>query len=76
MYNIFYIFVRETTKIEVMKKLTQKEVSMYRKETLVAMLYNLQDLACNIDYVKQPLESDIVHSNITLIESKLIHKEF
>lgn len=59
-----------------MKKLTQKEVSMYRKGTLVAMLYNLQDLACNIDYVKQPLESDIVHSNITLIESELIHKEF
>lgn len=59
-----------------MKKLTQKEVSMYRKETLVAMLYNFQDLACNIDYVKQPLESDIVHSNITLIESRLIHKEF
>jgi hypothetical protein len=40
------------------------------------MLYQNQDLACNIDYIKNPIESDIVQSNINLIESVLIHKEY
>jgi hypothetical protein len=57
-------------------KLTLKEVKSYRKETLVAMLYQNQDLACNIDYIKNPIESDIVQSNINLIESVLIFKEY
>lgn len=57
-------------------KLTLKEVKSYRKETLVAMLYQNQDLACNIDYIKNPIESDIVQSNINLIESVLTFKEY
>ena len=57
-------------------KLTLKEVKSYRKETLVAMLYQNQDLACNIDYIKNPVESDIIQSNINLLESVLIYKEY
>ena len=59
-----------------MEKLTQKELKMYRKETLVAMLYKYQDLACNVDYIKEELKSDIIQHNINLIESRLLYKEF
>ena len=37
-----------------MIKLTQEEVKLYRRETLVAMLYKYEDMACNIDYIKEP----------------------
>ena len=59
----------------IINKLTLKEVKQLRKESLVAELYKFQDWACNIDYIKNPIESDIIHSNITLIESVLIYKE-
>lgn len=59
-----------------MEILILKEVKEYRKETLIAMLYKYQDLACNIDYIVNSVESDIIHRNISLIESVLIYKEY
>ena len=59
----------------IINKLTLKEVKQLRKESLVTELYKFQDLACNIDYIKNPIESDIIQSNINLIESVLIYKE-
>lgn len=58
------------------KKLTLTELMQYRKESLIAELYIQQDWACNIDYIKNPIESDIIQSNINLLESILIHKEY
>lgn len=58
------------------KKLTLKEIKQLRKESLIAVLYQQQDWACNIDYIKNPIESDIIQSNINLIESVLIYKEY
>lgn len=59
-----------------MKILTLKEVKQHKKETLKDMLYKYQNLACNIDYIVNSLESDIIHKNISLIESVLIYKEY
>lgn len=58
------------------KKLTLKDVKQLRKESLVAELYKFQNWSCNIDYIKNPIESDIVQNNINLIESVLIYKEY
>ena len=58
------------------KKLTLTELKQFRKESLIAELYTQQDWACNIDYIKNPIESDIIQSNINLLESVLIHKEY
>ena len=60
----------------IINKLTLKEVKQLRKESLIAELYKFQDWACNIDYIKNPIESDIIQSNINLIESVLIYKEY
>ena len=60
----------------IINKLTLKEVKQLREESLVAELYKFQDWACNIDYIKNPIESDIIQSNINLIESVLIYKEY
>lgn len=60
----------------IINKLTIEEVKQLRKESLVAELYRFQNLACNIDYIKNPIESDIIQSNIDLIESVLIYKEY
>ena len=43
-----------------MQKLTLKEVKQLRRESLIDMLHQQQDIACNIDYIKSPIESDIV----------------
>ena len=59
----------------IINKLTLKEVKQLRKESLIAELYKFQDWACNIDYIKNPIESDIIQSSINLIESVLIYKE-
>ena len=59
----------------IINKLTLKEVKQLRKESLIAELYKFQDWACNIGYIKSPIESDIIQSNINLIESVLIYKE-
>ena len=60
----------------IINKLTLKEVKQLRRESLIAELYKFQDWACNIDYIKNPIESDIIQSNINLIESVLIYKEY
>ena len=57
------------------KKITIEELKDLRHESKVAMLYQQQDLACNLDYILYPIESDIVQSNISLLEQVLIHKE-
>ena len=59
----------------IINKLTLKEVKQLKKESLITELYKFQDWACNIDYIKNPIESDIIQSNINLIESVLIYKE-
>lgn len=59
-----------------MEKLTLKQLKQCSKEILVSLLDKNQDLACNIDYVLNPLESEIIHKNITLIESIIIFKEY
>lgn len=58
------------------KKLTVKDIKGLRRESQIALLYQQQDWACNIDYTKNPIESDIIQSNINLLESILIHKEY
>lgn len=57
------------------KKITIEELKGLRNESKVAMLYQQQDLACNLDYILYPIESDIVQSNISLLEQVLIYKE-
>ena len=57
------------------KKITIEELKDLRHESKVAMLYQQQDLACNLDYILYPIESDIVQSNINLLEQVLIYKE-
>ena len=59
-----------------MEKLTLKQLKQCSKEILVSLLDKNQDLACNIDYVLNPLESEIIQKNITLIESIIIFKEY
>lgn len=60
----------------IINKLTLEEVKQLRRESLIAELYKFQDWAYNIDYIKNPIESDIIQSNINLIESVLIYKEY
>ena len=60
----------------IINRLTLKEVKQLRKESLIAELYKFQDWVCNIDYIKNPIESDIIQSNINLIESVLIYNEY
>ena len=57
------------------KKITIEELKGLRNESKVAMLYQQQDLACNLDYILYPIESDIVQRNISLLEQVLIYKE-
>ena len=57
------------------KKITIEELKGLRNESKVAMLYQQQDLACNLDYILYPIESDIVQRNISLLEQILIYKE-
>ena len=59
-----------------MKALTQKQVLKMRKQERINTLNYLQDLACNIDYIVQPLLSDIVHKNISMLESKILYNEY
>ena len=59
-----------------MKLLTQREVNGMSKDERTELLYKLQDLACNIDYIANPIESDMVHRNISMIESKITFKEY
>ena len=58
-----------------MKELTQKEVLGMSKTKQLELLLKFQDEACNLDYVLYPIESDIVQSNINLLEQVLIYKK-
>ena len=57
------------------KKITIEELKDLRKESKIAILYQQQELACNLDYALYPIESDIVQSNINLLEQVLIYKK-
>lgn len=46
------------------------------KDKRKELLNELQDKACNIDYILQPIESDFIQKNINKLESKIIYKEF
>jgi hypothetical protein len=59
-----------------MKLLTHKDILAMSKQERVNLLDRLQDEACNIDYVLNSTESDIVHRNISALESKIIYNEF
>jgi hypothetical protein len=67
--------MKTTLKINV-KQLTIKEVKSLSVLVLKNELNTLYDLACNIDYLESPIESDVIQRNITLIESVLIHREY
>lgn len=59
-----------------MEKLTQNQVLEMSKEERVKNLNYFQDLACNTDYVKEPLLSDIINYNINKLESKIEFNEY
>lgn len=59
-----------------MKQLTQQDVLNMTKLERSKQLDYFQDLACNIDYILNPIESDLVQRNINLLESKILYNEF
>lgn len=59
-----------------MKKLTHKEVTKMTSQQRSKMLNDLQDKACNTDYIAEPDKSDIIQSNIHILESKILHSEY
>jgi hypothetical protein len=59
-----------------MKLLTQNDINKMSKDKRKELLNELQDKACNIDYILQPIESDFIQKNINKLESKIIYKEF
>lgn len=58
------------------EQLTRKDVLNMSSISLKMELDFLYDEACNIDYTINQIECDIIHRNISLIESVLIHKEY
>jgi hypothetical protein len=59
-----------------MKLLTQNDINKMSKDKRKELLNELQDKACNIDYILQPIESDFIQKNINKLESKIIYNEF
>lgn len=59
-----------------MEILTVSKLKGKTYRELKNMLDYWEDLNCNIDYVTQPLASQIVNDNIRLLESKIIFREF
>lgn len=59
-----------------MIQLTQRDVLAMTKQERKEQLNYFQDLACNIDYTVNQLESDTIQRNINLLESKILHNEF
>jgi hypothetical protein len=59
-----------------MKLLTQNDINKMSKNKRKELLNELQDKACNIDYILQPIESDFIQKNINKLESKIIYNEF
>lgn len=68
--------MKGATTNRVYKLLTIKEIKNISLVVLKKELNDLYDDSCNIDYVLNPLESEIIHKNITLIESIIIFKEY
>jgi hypothetical protein len=59
-----------------MKLLTQNDINKMSKDKRKELLNELQDKACNIDYILQPIESDFIQKNINILEAKIIYNEF
>lgn len=59
-----------------MNKLKQSDVIALSQLECKKLLNTMQDKACNIDYIKNPIESDIIQSNINLLESKILYNEY
>jgi hypothetical protein len=59
-----------------MKLLTQSDINKMSKDERKELLNELQDKACNIDYILQPIESDFIQKNINILEAKIIYNEF
>ena len=59
-----------------MNKLKQSDVIRLSQLECKELLDTMQDKACNIDYIKNPIESDIIQSNINLLESKILYNEY
>jgi len=59
-----------------MNLLTQSDVNAMAKEERINALDYWQDEACNIDYLVNPLESDIINRNVSILESKILHNEY
>lgn len=59
-----------------MKLLTHKDILAMSKQERADLLDRLQDEACNIDYILNPIESDFVQRNISTLESKIIYNEY
>ncbi len=59
-----------------MKLLSNKDINKMSKDERKELLNELQDKACNIDYILQPIESDFIQKNINKLESKIIYNEF
>ena len=57
-------------------KLTQTEVLSLTPNQRIKLLEYYQDKACNTDYIKNPIESDVVQYNINFLESKILYNEY
>lgn len=68
--------MKDATTNKIYKQLTRKEVLNLSSISLKIELDFLYDESCNIDYILNPIASDVIHKNILLIESILIHKEY
>ena len=68
--------MKDATTNRVFKQLTLKEIKSLSKIVLKKELDYLYDDSCNIDPILNPIASDIIHRNISLIESVLMYKEY
>ena len=59
-----------------MTLLTQIDVLKMNRSERQEQLDYFQDLACNIDYLIEPILSDLINSNIDMLESKILYNEY
>lgn len=59
-----------------MNLLTQIDVLNMSMLERTERLYYFQDLACNTDYIVNPLLSDFIQRNINILESKILYNEY
>lgn len=59
-----------------MKLLLLKDVKSMTRQQLTEKLNDLEDKACNTDYVTEWYKSEIIQRNIRTIESVLYFNEF